>query len=132
MAIRISFAIQAVRSARWSIPRPVDPVLSILSRHLLLVWIEGSEAHTEELIRRFDRAPKPMYYRPEFLSRTWEAYLAETDANPDARRSRPFVRFAYARAMAHRQPLYADMARWGISIAADDVAKLRTPPISRP
>jgi hypothetical protein len=105
----------------------VDPVLSILSRHLLLVWIKGSEAHTEELIRRFDRAPKPMYYRPEFLSRTWEAYLAETDANPDHVDPDAFVRFAYARAMAHRQPLYADMARWGISIAADDVAKLRTP-----
>jgi len=39
---------------------PADPILSELSRHCLLVYIEGSEAHTAELVRRFDRAPKPM------------------------------------------------------------------------
>src|SRR5690554_5786468 len=48
---------------------PDDPVVSALSAHLLPVWIRGSEAHTAELIRRFDRAPKPMYYQPAFLQR---------------------------------------------------------------
>jgi hypothetical protein len=32
---------------------PADPVLKALSGNLLMVWIKGSEAHTEELIRRF-------------------------------------------------------------------------------
>jgi hypothetical protein len=31
-----------------------------LSDECLLVWIKGDAAHTQELIRRFDRAPKPM------------------------------------------------------------------------
>lgn len=106
---------------------PDDPVLTHLAQRLLLVWIEGSEAHTEALIRRFDQAPKPMYYQPDFLTQTWADYLAETgcdeaQVNPDA-----FIRWAYARALAHRQPLYAAMARWGVSVRAEDVARVQTP-----
>ena len=107
---------------------PADPVLSALAANLLMVWIEGSEAHTAELIRRFDRAPKPMYYQPAFLAAAWDDYRAGTGAeeatvDPDA-----FVRWTYARALAHRQPRYAAMARrWGISVTADEVAALRSP-----
>jgi hypothetical protein len=107
---------------------PADPVLSHLAAHLLMVWIEGSEAHTADLIARFDRAPKPMYYRPDFLTAAWAEYQATTGANeatvdPDA-----FVRWTYARALAHRQPLYAAMARnWGVKVRAEDVATVRSP-----
>lgn len=106
---------------------PHDPILKALSDNLLMVWIEGSEAHTEELIRRFDRAPKPMYYQPAFLERAWVEYrvrhgLTETEVDPDA-----FVRWTYARALAHRQPRYAAMARnWGVSVKAEDVALVKT------
>ncbi len=102
---------------------PDDPLLTELSRHCLLVYIEGSEAHTAELIRRFDRAPKPMAYQPEFLARMWEAYLREHtceahEVDPDA-----FIRWTYARALAHRQPRYEAMAKWGVRVTADEVAQ---------
>ncbi len=106
---------------------PVDPVLTALSEEVLMVWIKGSEAHTAELVRRFDRAPKPMYYQPAFLRAAWDAYRAETGQDearidPDA-----FVRWTYARALAHRQPRYAAIAdRWGIRVTAEDVAQVRT------
>lgn len=107
---------------------PVDPVLSILSRHLLLVWIEGTDAHTADLVRRFDRAPKPMYYRPEFLLESWATYLAESGRMPGAVDPDTFVRWTYARALAHRQPRYAAMAaNWGIKVSADAVARVQTP-----
>ncbi len=106
----------------------VDPVLSVLSRHLLLIWIEGTEEHTADLIRRFDRAPKPMYYRPEFLLESWNAYLAETGRMPGAVDPDAFVRWTYARALAHRQPRYEAMARnWGLRIAADAIARVQSP-----
>jgi hypothetical protein len=105
-----------------------DPVLGTLSKNLLMVWIEGTEAHTEELIRRFDRAPKPMYYQPAFLNAAWDDYLAQTGATPEQVNPDAFVRWTYARALAHRQPRYADMARnWGIKISADDVARVKSP-----
>ncbi|SEO27484.1 hypothetical protein SAMN04490248_103119 [Salinihabitans flavidus] len=103
-----------------------DPVLSALTRHTLMVWIKGSEAHTEELIRRFDRAPKPMYYQPDFLRAHWAEYLRinnlqEHEVDPDA-----FVRWTYAQALEHRQPRYEAMARWGVSVTAEEMAQIRT------
>lgn len=105
---------------------PDDPVLTALSADTLLIWLRGSETHTAELVRRFDRAPKPMYYQPAFLTAKWAQYLdentlTETQVDPDA-----FVRWTYAQALAHRQPRYAAMARnWGVEIDADRLAQVR-------
>jgi len=105
---------------------PQDPVLRALSAHTLMLWIEGDEAHTEALIARFDRAPKPMYYRPEILEPLWNGYLREHGIAEDAVDPDAFVRAAYASAIRTRQPLYAAMARnWGLSVRADEVADLR-------
>jgi hypothetical protein len=106
---------------------PDDPVMTQLRETLLLVWIKGSEAHTAELVRRFDRAPKPMYYQPAFLHAMWEEYRAthsvtEETCDPDA-----FVRWTYARALAHRQPRYAAMARQGVTVTAEEVAAVQGP-----
>ncbi|MCZ4351368.1 ATPase [Roseovarius aestuarii] len=101
---------------------PTDPLLTTLSRDCLLIYLQGSDAHTNELIRRFDRAPKPMAYQPEFLMTSWSQYLnenncKEADVDPDA-----FIRWTYARALAHRAPRYAAMRPWGITLTPDDVA----------
>lgn len=106
---------------------PDDPVLTALSRDLLLVWIKGSDAHTAELVRRFDRAPKPMYYQPQFLERAWIAYRVERGLEADQVNPDDFIRWTYARALAHRQPRYEAMARRGVTILAEEVAKIRTP-----
>ncbi len=106
---------------------PDDPVLTALSRDLLLVWIKGSDAHTAELVRRFDRAPKPMYYQPQFLERAWIAYRVEKGLEADQVNPDDFIRWTYARALAHRQPRYEAMARRGVTILAEEVAQIRTP-----
>ena len=105
---------------------PSDPVLREMADNLLLVWIEGSEAHRDALCARFDRAPKPMYYRPAFLMQVWAEYLTqsgclETQADPDA-----FLRFGYARLLDSRQPRYQAMARWGVTITAEEVAAVQS------
>ncbi|MCR8827261.1 hypothetical protein [Pseudosulfitobacter koreensis] len=104
-----------------------DPLMTELSACCLPVWIKGSDAHTAELIRRFDKAPKPMAYLPAFLLQCWQEYLAETGlseakVNPDA-----FIRWTYARALAHRQPRYQAMSRWGVTVTADAVAAMNSP-----
>jgi hypothetical protein len=103
---------------------PDDPVMRTLSDNTLMVWLKGSEAHSEALVKRFDRDPKPMYYQPEFLLSAWSDYLGETgqtesSVNPDA-----FIRWTYARALAHRQPRYAAMAKWGITVHPESVASV--------
>jgi hypothetical protein len=106
---------------------PADPVMAEVSAHLLPVWIKGSEAHRAELCRRFDRAPKPMYYRPEFLLTVWADYLAESGLTADKADPDAFLRFGYARLLESRQPRYAAMARWGVTVTAEEVAEARTP-----
>lgn len=106
---------------------PKDPVLSALSDQVLMVAIEGSDSHTAELIKRFDRAPKPMYYQPKFLAEKWAQYLSlnkvtEALVDPD-----DFIRWAYAQALAHRQPRYSAMAKWGVSITANELSRVQTP-----
>jgi len=104
---------------------PKDKVLRTLSENLLLVWIRGSAAHRAELVRRFDRAPKPMYYDPGFLTRAWKQYriennCSEREVDPDS-----FIRWAYVRALDHRQPRYQAMAEnWGVSVTAAQVAQV--------
>lgn len=102
-----------------------DPVLKTLSENLLMVWIKGSPAHRAELIRRFDRAPKPMYYQPEFLETVWAEYLAREGKPAEAVNPDAFLRFGYARLLEHRQPRYAAMARWGVTVTAEEVAAIR-------
>ncbi|ETX28290.1 hypothetical protein [Roseivivax isoporae] len=111
----------------WVDPEdPADPILTELSRHCLMVWIEGSEDHTAELVRRFDRDPKPMAYRPDFLDRVWRDYLVQMDVAPDKVDPDAFIRWTYAQALAHRQPLYRAMARnWGVTVDAGALAQVR-------
>jgi len=105
---------------------PNDPLMTQLSKTNLMVWIKGTDSHTEDLIARFDKAPKPMAYQPEFLARVWAEYLSinnvqEDDVDPDE-----FIRWTYAQALAHRQPRYAAMARhWGLTVQASDMAEVR-------
>ena len=107
---------------------PEDPVLSALAEDVLMVWIEGSDAHTQSLIERFDRAPKPMCYNAAFLDQAWADYRAETGLAEEAVDPDAFVRWTYAKALAHRQPRYRAMAQnWGVSVKAGDLAAATDP-----
>ncbi|WP_407493163.1 ATPase [Pseudooceanicola sp. MF1-13] len=99
-----------------------DPVLDTLSDLGLMIWLKGDESHREALIKRFDRAPKPMYYQAEFLLKAWDDYRAETGLAEDHVNPDDFVRWTYARALDHRQPRYEAMARRGITLSMEDMS----------
>jgi hypothetical protein len=104
---------------------PNDPVMSHLSENTLLVWIKGSEAHTEALIDRFDKNPKPMCYEESFLATKWQEFIninkiSESKVDPNE-----FIRWTYAKALSHRQPRYEKMSNWGITVKAEDIEKVK-------
>ncbi len=105
---------------------PNDPVLLALTDAVLPVWIRGDQSHRDELVKRFSKAPKPMYYREEFLRAKWAEYLAshdvaERDVDPD-----DFILWGYQELLDHRMPLYRSMAEnWGVTIDADEVRDIR-------
>ena len=106
---------------------PRDPVLSALSRAMLPVYIRGGDEHVAALIARFDRAPKPMYYRDDQLLEFWAAYLEETGAAPDQVDPDAFIRWGFARLIEGRRPRYQAIAdRWGLTVEADEVAAIES------
>jgi len=104
---------------------PNDPVMKHLSQNTLLVWIKGSDAHTEALIDRFDKNPKPMCYEESFLAKKWEEFINlkkidESEVDPNE-----FIRWTYSKALSHRQPRYEKMSKWGITVKAEDIEKVK-------
>ncbi|WP_316014494.1 ATPase [Roseobacter sp. HKCCA0434] len=105
---------------------PDDPVMAALTGAMQLVWIEGSDDHVDELVRRFDRQPKPMYYRPEELEANWQAWLERTGDAPEAVDPDAFIRFSYRRVLETRQARYAAMARHGLTLSAEEIYAVRS------
>lgn len=105
-----------------------DPVLTSMSNAMLPIYIRGTAAHEDALKQRFDRAPKPMYYKEDFLRETWADYLASAgvtaaEADPDA-----FIRYGFAKLIEHRRPRYEAIAdQWGVTIEVDDMTAVETP-----
>lgn len=105
-----------------------DPVLCSLAEHTVLVYIAGTESHTRELVERFRRQPKPMYYQPEFLDRTWAEYKAARAISiDDAVDPDDFAVWGFEQLIRHRIPLYESIAKqYGYTIQMDDVPALKT------
>ena len=103
---------------------PGDPLLDALAAGHLMVWIDGDEAHADTLTARFDRAPKPMYYRPEIVAPIWEEHMARAGGALSEVDPAGFARDAYARAIRLRRPLYAALAERGVTVTAAEVAKV--------
>jgi hypothetical protein len=107
---------------------PDDPVLSALAGSMLIVQIRETDAMAEELVRRFRKNPKPMYYDEAFLRTIWADYRAETGLAEDAVDPDAFIVWGFQRLIARRRPLYAAIGeRWGVSVDAADIAALRSP-----
>ncbi|MEM7060551.1 MAG: ATPase [Pseudomonadota bacterium] len=104
-----------------------DPVLSVITQHMLLVQIQGTEDDAEELVARFSKAPKPMYYPEDFLVQSWDAYctekdVKETDVDPD-----DFIRWGFRRLLSHRLPRYDAIAQnWGVTVSAAEIAAVQS------
>jgi len=105
-----------------------DPgMLQILAEHTLVLYLRAGDDMEQELIRRAEANPKPLYYREDFLDRELAAYLGETgqrvadDIDPDR-----FVRWIFPRLVQHRRPRYAALAgRLGYTVDARDIVGIR-------
>lgn len=107
---------------------PEDPILKHLAAHTALVYIRGTDDHVDALIERFSRAPKPMYYQPEFLIAKWAEFKQinnikhDEDVDPDT-----FAIWGYKAILYHRLPRYQAIAdNYGYTINAHDVEQTKT------
>ena len=118
-----------VNDAGGSICELGDPgALETLVKHTVILYLEASADDEEKLVERARQDPKPMYYSPEFLRRRLPEYLAErelasmVEALPD-----DFSLWAFPRLIAHRRPLYAELANeHGYTVPARAAQAVRT------
>ena len=106
---------------------PQDPVVSTLAEHTALIYIRGTEENAADLVRRFRKSPKPMYYRPEFLVEKWAEYKLiqgihdDNDVDPAG-----FGAWGFEALLHDRLPRYQALAdNFGYVIEASDLAIVR-------
>lgn len=101
-------------------------VVELLAEHTLILYIKVTNAAEEQkLIDRAQSAPKPLYYRPDFLLEQLAIYLAENgleyaaQMDPDA-----FTRWVFPRLFHSRIPRYEEIARLGYTVTSEEVAQV--------
>ncbi len=106
-----------------------DPaVIELLVRETLILYIQvTTEDEEQELIRRAQSDPKPLYYRPDFLDEQLDLYLSEqgyeyaAQMDPNA-----FIRWVFPRLFHSRVPRYEAIARpHGYTVTSHEVAQVR-------
>lgn len=102
-------------------------VTDILKDHTLILYIQATKHDEEELIKRAETDPKPLYYRPEFLDEQLAVYMQEKDLeyvaliDPD-----DFVRWVFPKLFHARIPRYESIAnQYGYTITTQQLHSIR-------
>ena len=101
-------------------------VLRELAEHTLILYIKATGKDEQELIRRAEGDPKPLYYRAAFLDEQLAVYLRErghtyvAEIDPD-----DFVRWMFPRLFHARVPRYQTIAdRYGYTLSTDELKEV--------
>ena len=105
-----------------------DNLLDMLAENTIFIYIQANEEDEKRLISRATAAPKPMYYRAEYLDEQLGIYMQENNLeyvamiNPDE-----FVRWVFPRLFYSRIPRYEKIAqKYGYTIKTEDLYKIKT------
>ncbi len=117
-----------VNDAGGSLCELDDPeVLRVLAEHTLILYIKATEHDEQELIRRAEEDPKPLYYREAFLDEQLAMYLRDkglvyvAQIDPD-----DFVRWMFPRLFYSRVPRYEAIAReYGYTLTTEELAQAK-------
>lgn len=117
-----------INDAGGSVCELDDPqVNEILDQHTLILYIKATDLDEQELIRRAEQDPKPLYYREAFLDEQLAVYMSERGLDyvalidPD-----DFVRWMFPRLFYSRIPRYEALAnRYGYTVTTTDLWQVR-------
>ncbi len=102
-------------------------IIETLAEDTLILYIQVTNQEEEnKLIQRAVSAPKPLYYRPEFLTEHLAIYLSENnmeyaaEMNPD-----DFARWVFPRLFHSRVPRYEAIAEKGYTVTSEEVSLVK-------
>jgi hypothetical protein len=106
---------------------PEDAVVKALSRNTAMLYIRGTDNDAVELVKRFKKNPKPMYYRPDFLVEKWAEYkklngvVDDNEVDPAG-----FGAWGFEALLHDRLPRYQALAdKVGYVVEASELARVR-------
>ncbi|MCK5888984.1 MAG: ATPase [Methylococcales bacterium] len=105
-----------------------DPqVLETLAKHTLFIYIKTPPSLEETIIARAKTAPKPLYYREEFLDEQLANYMKSHHIdNTDLIHPDEFVSWVFPQLFKSRLPRYQAIAdQYGYTLDANEVAKVK-------
>ena len=104
-----------------------DRVMQTLLDNTLILYIKTTNQEEEnKLIARAQSAPKPLYYRPEFLEEKLAEYLEDNklhyaaEMEPDE-----FTRWIFPHLFHSRVPRYEEIAKQGYTVTSEEVARVK-------
>ena len=104
-----------------------EEVTRILTKHTMILYIKASKEDEQELIRRSETDPKPLYYREEFLDEQLAIYKKEKNIDfvalidPD-----DFVRWIFPKLFYARIPRYEAIANeHGYTVTTKELYQVR-------
>ena len=93
----------------------------------MILYIKASKHDEQELIKRAEGTPKPLYYRESFLNEELAVYMSEKNfdyvalIDPD-----DFVRWVFPRLFYSRIPRYEAIAdQYGYTISTEEVTAVQ-------
>jgi hypothetical protein len=96
-----------------------DPVVKTLTDHTALIYIRGTEENAVDLVKRFRKSPKPMYYRAEY--KLINGIHDDNDVDPAG-----FGAWGFEALLRDRLPRYQALAdNFGYVVEASDLAIVR-------
>ncbi len=103
-------------------------VIDTLVKNTLILYIQVTNKEEENtLIERAQSAPKPLYYRAEFLHQQLEIYLQENKLQYAAQMvPDDFTRWVFPRLFHSRIPRYEAIAKpYGYTVTSQEVSQVR-------
>ncbi|KRT54931.1 hypothetical protein [endosymbiont of Ridgeia piscesae] len=99
-------------------------VIEGIAEHTLILYIQATERDETNLIARAEKAPKPLYYREEFLNEQLQIFMQEQGLSYVAMiEPLEFVRWVFPRLFRARIPRYEQIAReFGYTVSTDEIS----------
>lgn len=116
-----------VNDAGGSLCELDDPeVISTLAEHTMIIYIQATREDEQELIKRAETSPKPLYYPENFLDEQLALYMDENSlgyaalVDPD-----DFCRWVFPRLFHARIPRYEAISEeFGYTVSTRDIAAI--------